>query len=186
MSDFISSDLSANEKNAWSTPQWLFDALHKEFAFCVDVAASADNKKCDAFIDKSQNALTMDNWGKSSHWLPALKNKAAWCNPPYARGQIKLFIKKAHQQCVDHKLTVVLLVPQTMDAGWWPDNATEIRVITHGRVSFEHPVSKKPINGNTKGSVVIIFKHADLDYPTITRYIKRDKLRALGIAAGSE
>ncbi len=180
MADYISSGLTEDEKNAWATPQWLFDALHNEFIFHLDVAASENNKKCYHFIDINQDALKMDNWVEAMSGYKTLAHRAVWCNPPYSRGMIKAFMEKAYQQCRVHKITVVLLVPATVDAGWWPANATEIRLITQGRISFQHPITKKPINGNTKGSAIVIFKHSDLDYPTVTRYIKRDKLRELG------
>jgi hypothetical protein len=47
-------------------------------------------------------------------------------------------------------------------------------------VSFINPVTKQPVNGNTKGSALIIFKHMDLGHGTVTRYVDRDRLRELG------
>lgn len=186
MSDYISSNLNFEEKNAWVTPQWLFDALNSEFHFHLDIASDSLNKKCHFYIDKEKNALSIDNWAEAIDSYQSLANMAVWCNPPYSRGMIKAFMEKAYQQCVDHKITVVLLVPATIDAGWWPTNATEIRLITHGRISFEHPLTKKPINGNTKGSAIVIFRHQDLNYPTVTRYVKRETLRNVGLSIENE
>lgn len=182
MSDYISSDLTEDEKNAWQTPDWLFEALNNEFYFELDAAASKENRKCYSFIDIKQDALSMDDWSDGTAVWNTLAFKNVWCNPPYSRGMIKAFMEKAYQQCRDHKMTVVLLVPSTVDAGWWPVNATEIRLITQGRVSFQHPITKKPINGNTKGSAIIIFRYADLGQPTVTRYVKREALKEMGLA----
>ena len=180
MADYISSALEANEKDAWATPQWLFAALDEEFLFIRDVAASVNNKKCHHFIDINQNALTMDDWLEGMRGYESLAHKAVWCNPPYSRGMVKAFMEKAYQQCRDNKITVVLLVPATVDAGWWPENATEIRLITKGRISFQHPVTKVEVNGNTKGSAIVIFEFARLGHPTTTKYIEREKLKQSG------
>lgn len=178
MADVISSDLSANDKDSWSTPQWLFDVLTYEFFFCVDVAASRDNAKCHRFYTELDNALTMDNWGAHPK-LGKMAYEYVWINPPYSRGMVKAFLEKAHEQCVKHKINSVLLIPATPDASWWPTNASEVRFITGGRISFQHPISKKPVNGNTKGSALVIYRHQDLGMPMVTRYVSRDSLKAM-------
>jgi len=180
MGDYISSELTNDDKNSWSTPDWLFAAVNNEFDFKLDIAANNKNTKCNSYINVEQNALIMDNWADATPLLDTLAFKSVWINPPYSRGMIQLFMDKAYQQCRQNKITVVLVVPSTTDAGWWPEKATEIRFITQGRVSFQHPITKKAINGNTKGSALIVFKHSDLDNPTITRYIKREKLKEVG------
>jgi phage N-6-adenine-methyltransferase len=181
MADYISSELSSNEKDSWSTPDWLFNALHHEFFFRLDVCATKENAKTSIYITEEQNALTMANWKNSEMYkFVTLANKFVWINPPYSRGMIKAFIDKAYEQLISHKICSVILVPATPDAGWWPKNATEIRFITGGRVSFINPVTKQPVNGNTKGSALIIFKHMDLGHGTVTRYVDRDRLRELG------
>ncbi len=180
MTDYINSDLSANDKNSWATPDWLYLALNQEFNFHLDACASESNAKNVNFITKEMNALTMENWKDVWSGYKTLANRFAWINPPYSRGMIDAFIKKAYEQCVNHKINSVLLVPATADAGWWPKNATEIRFITGGRISFQHPITGKAINGNTKGSALIIFKHIDLSSGCVTRYVERDRLREVG------
>ncbi|WP_105901410.1 phage N-6-adenine-methyltransferase [Vibrio gangliei] len=179
MADVISSDLSANDKDSWSTPQWLFDALDREFGFDVDVAAIEDNAKCSAWFDHSLNALDIDDWRYHPEHLTLTPFQCAWINPPYSRGMVKAFLEKAHEQCVKHKINSVLLIPATPDASWWPTNASEVRFITGGRISFQHPISKKPVNGNTKGSALVIYRHQDLGMPMVTRYVSRDSLKAM-------
>ena len=94
-------------------------------------------------------------------WSVGLKLKGmrpVWINPPYGRGYIKSFMEKVVEQ--KHKgVTTVLLVPATLDARWLPINdISEIRIITGGRLNFIHPLSGKKINGNTKGSMLVIFR----------------------------
>jgi phage N-6-adenine-methyltransferase len=180
MGDYISSELTHDDKNSWSTPDWLFAAINNEFDFKLDAAANNINTKCNSYINIEKNALIMDNWADATPLFDTLAFKSVWINPPYSRGMIQLFMDKAYQQCRQNKITVVLIVPSTADAGWWPEKATEIRFITQGRISFQHPITKKIINGNTKGSALIVFKYSDLDSPTVTRYITRKKLKEVG------
>lgn len=174
MTDYISSDLSADDKDSWATPDWLYQAMNSEFNFCLDACANSDNAKHRRFITKEQDALSLEHWS-------APRNRFVWINPPYSRGMIKAFIDKAFEQCVTYQINSCLLVPATPDANWWPTNyATEIRFITGGRVSFVNPITGKSVNGNTKGSALIIFKHLDIGHGTVTRYVNRDRLREIG------
>lgn len=174
MSDVISSDLDANEKDCWATPQWLFDALDKEFNFGLDAAANKDNAKLPLFITEQGNSLKQE-------WIDytMLGRNSVWLNPPYSRGMIAKFMKKALEQSKKHKLIVVLLVPATADASWWPKQANEIRFITNGRISFINPQTGKPVNGNTKGSAIIVFN--PFQSGCVTRYVDRSNLQALSI-----
>lgn len=45
----------------WVTPQDFFDNLNEEFHFTVDVAASAENTKCERFYSEVDNGLSK-NW----------------------------------------------------------------------------------------------------------------------------
>lgn len=177
MSDFIASDLSPSEKDAWATPNWLFNAINVEFSFSFDACANELNTKCPLFIPEEMNALSIENW--ASVFGLSKPNSFAWVNPPYSRGMIKSFIDKAYEQCVKNKIGSVLLVPATPDANWWPENATEIRFIVGGRISFVNPITHRSVNGNTKGSALVIFNPNHLHMPMVTRYVKRDSLRAL-------
>ncbi|WP_153448753.1 phage N-6-adenine-methyltransferase [Vibrio algicola] len=178
MADVISSDLSANDKDSWSTPQWLFDVLNEEFFFDVDIAASDDNAKCGTYYTALDDALNMVDWGVHPN-LGKMAYQYVWINPPYSRGMVKAFLNKAYEQCVTHKINSVLLIPATPDASWWPTNASEVRFITGGRISFQHPITKKAVNGNTKGSALVIYRHQDLGMPMVTRYVSRDSLKAM-------
>lgn len=69
----------------WATPQPVFDALHAEFGFTVDVAATADNAKCARFYARWNDGLEQDWTGER-----------VFCNPPYGR-EIGPWIKKLAQ-----------------------------------------------------------------------------------------
>jgi phage N-6-adenine-methyltransferase len=180
VTDLISSDLSEDMKNSWGTDPLVFNALDKEFNFGIDIAASKDNALLPVFFTKEQDALNID-WSTS---FRTLGTKSVWCNPPYGKGYIKQFFNKAIEQ-KDKGVTSVFLVPATLDAQWLPvNNISEIRIITGGRLSFYHPITDKKINGNTKGSMFVIFRPSSM--PLSIRLINRDELLALGSVQLSE
>lgn len=139
----------------WSTPQNLFDALHTEFRFTVDAAATPYNTKCPQWIGPGgvfPNALD-----PGLHWGTA---GSVWLNPPYSR--VRQFIDKA---AAEAKLgtTTVCLVPSRTDTRWWhehvwnaerhqPKRGVEVRFIK-GRLKFGDGTNSAPFP-----SVVIIFR----------------------------
>jgi len=153
------------DKNAWRTPPKVFAALNKEFDFDLDAAADEDNALVPLFLTKEEDALKKD-WSKMytakrdimyAKFCPK-KVRKVWINPPYGRGVIKNFMDK----CVEQKakgVTSVLLVPCTPDALWLPVNeVSQIRFITGGRLSFLQSNTGKKVNGNPKGSMIVIFR----------------------------
>jgi len=173
MSDLISSDLDDDIKNSWGTDPVIFNAMNKEFNFSLDAAANDDNHKCDWYLTKEDDSLSMD-WAIAIQDHASVRETAVWINPPYGKG----FIKKFMQKCIEQKakgVTSVLLVPATLDAQWLPiSDISEIRIVTGGRLSFYHPISGKKINGNTKGSMFVIFRPSKI--PCFIRLVDRNEL----------
>ena len=174
MSDLISSDLSDDMKNSWGTDIRVFAPMNNEFSFDLDAAASDKNHLHHNYLTIKDNALSVD-WSKLTvHHESDQLVKSAWINPPYGRGIIKTFMNK----CIEQKekgVTSVMLVPATLDAKWLPiSEISEIRVITGGRLTFIHPITGKPITGNTKGSMFVIFRPSKM--PCTVRLIDRDEL----------
>lgn len=93
----------------WATPQDLFDKLNSQFHFTLDVCASDTNHKCEQYFTIEDNALSKD-WGIN----------VCWCNPPYSKGKLKHFIKKAHEESLKGA-TVVCLIPSRTDTRYWQD-----------------------------------------------------------------
>lgn len=170
MSDLISSDLNDDMKNSWGTDPMIFNAMNKEFNFSLDAAASDSNHLVENYLTKYDDSLSVD-WSACGY-------KSAWINPPYGKGLIKRFMAK----CIEQKykgVTSVLLVPATLDAQWLPINSiSEIRIITGGRLSFYHPITNKKVNGNTKGSMFVIFRPSNM--PCSIRMVDRNELIELG------
>ena len=53
-------------RDTYRTPPELFAAMHDEFCFSIDVAASRDNALCGAFFTEEDNSLSRE-W-RSSAW----------------------------------------------------------------------------------------------------------------------
>lgn len=108
----------------WVTPWEFFCPLQKEFGLNIDVAASADNSKCERFYDEKADGLKQDWTGER-----------VWCNPPYGRKFIYQWIKKC---ATSNAAVVVALLPARTDTRWFHDfvlGKAEIRWIK-GRIKF--------------------------------------------------
>lgn len=116
----------SSETNEWSTPQDLFDELNEEFGFTIDVAATAENAKCERYYTAADDGLKQ-SWGGES----------VFCNPPYGR-QIGRWVEKAAREAEKPGTTVVLLIPSRTDTSYFHDflyRRAEIRFI-RGRIRF--------------------------------------------------
>ncbi len=150
-------DIYANENsNEWATPQWLFDVVNRIHGpFDLDVAATAENAKCERFYN--QNGLDLP-------WAPSI----CWCNPPYCGG-VENWIEKA----ANADTRVACLLPAYTDRAWWHNI-----VMPRGkRIYF---VRSKVSFGNKGGcapfsSVVVVFdsKIKDQKYCSLTRPARR-------------
>ena len=126
----------------WSTPDYLYQSLDREFHFELDACASPENAKCSKFYGVQEDSLMLP-WAKST-----------WCNPPYGK-PISKFIHKAVQEskkgCV-----VVMLLPVRTDTKWFHayclDPRVEIRFMK-GRLIFGDGKGRAPFP-----SMVVIFR----------------------------
>lgn len=87
-----------------ATPPELFDPLNVRFGFTVDVAASAQNAKCERFYTLEQDGLQQD-WSE----------ERVWCNPPYS--SIEPWVAKA--ACGAAAIAVLLLPANRTEQRWW-------------------------------------------------------------------
>ncbi len=165
------------DRNAWRTPPEIFAALDAEFDFQIDVAATEENALVDSFITPEINAITSD-------WLIDGVNNVgtyAWCNPPY--DNIGPWVKKAYVESITGIGTVMLVMADT-SVGWYAEaikTCQEVRFITGGRLSFLDPETGKPVAGNNKGSMFLIwdpFARCKLQ----VSHVSRDELIAAGRA----
>lgn len=116
-------------RSDWQTPAWLFNALHREFAFDVDAAADRYNRKLPRFWGPGgevDDALAI-GWGSGTIFV----------NPPFG-SRLADWVKKGLESAVGGA-TVVMIVPARVESEWWAScvsRATEMRFI-RGRVHYE-------------------------------------------------
>jgi phage N-6-adenine-methyltransferase len=153
----VSPVMFSSASDEWETPQDLFDRLHGEFRFAVDLAASGVNAKVRyAYFTKELDAL-------GSEWTRVqIERPVGFCNPPYSRGLQGKFISKAAQERRRGFTTVMLLPARTdtkafhthiYDASTWQARpGVEIRLLP-GRLKFGGAV-----NGAPFPSMIVIFR----------------------------
>lgn len=113
----------SSERDDWETPRDLFDELHAEFKFTLDVCALASSAKCKRYFAPEKDGL-------AQKW-----DGICWMNPPYG-DVIGDWMAKAVEAAGDGA-TVVCLVPARVDTAWWWDCCLfgEIRFL-RGRLKF--------------------------------------------------
>lgn len=147
------SNTPAEIKDLWRTPPEIFHALNAEFNFVLDAAASAENALCKRYITEEQNTFHVA-------WASLIQEMLgyAWMNPPYSRPMP--FVQVAAQENADNGIGCVMLLPADTSVSWFREaikTAHEVRFITGGRLSFLNAGTGKPVNGNNKGSMLIIW-----------------------------
>lgn len=142
------------------TPDEVFDPLHKEFAFTLDVAASASNRRCQRYFTREQNGLSLP-------WL----GERVWCNPPYS--DLPAWVAKAGYETTmgGCPLVAMLLPNNRCEQRWWQETVECVRdrglgVSTRflaGRRRFARPTEwATPRKGDRPpfGLVIVIFEGA--------------------------
>lgn len=171
--DYGGSKTPVEQRNLWQTPIPLFVALDAEFCLTLDAAASADNALCNHYITEEQNTL-------ETPWADYLSIPGyVWLNPPYS--DITPFVQKAADES-KNQIGTVMLVPADTSVGWFREaieTASEVRFIIGGRLSFINPVSGKPVSGNNKGSMLIIWHPYPRTHCQFTT-VERDALMNFG------
>jgi len=125
----------SSKTSEWETPQHLFDQLHAEFGFDLDVCATPANAKCPVYLTKEQDGLKQP-WRELA--------RVAWMNPPYGR-KIGHWVRKAYEESAAG-CTVACLLPARTDTRWFhsyiwdamthkPRTGVEVRLLP-GRLKF--------------------------------------------------
>lgn len=171
--DYGGSKTPADQRDLWRTPPALFACLNAEFCFQLDAAAAPHNALCRKFITAEQNTL-------ETPWAYYLSIPGyVWLNPPYS--DITPFVKKAAAESAN-QIGTVMLVPADTSVGWFKEailTASEVRFITAGRLAFINPVTGKPVSGNNKGSMLIIWHPYPRTHCQFTT-VERDALLNFG------
>uniref|UniRef100_A0A3B0MLL6 DNA N-6-adenine-methyltransferase (Dam) n=1 Tax=Arsenophonus endosymbiont of Trialeurodes vaporariorum TaxID=235567 RepID=A0A3B0MLL6_9GAMM len=173
--DFSGSNTPKEIRDRWQTPYLIFKALDNEFNFRLDAAADKTNALCCRFISEEDNALEID-WSSTG---------SIYCNPPYSN--ILPWIHKAAKECKERVKSIVMLVPADTSVGWFKvamETVDEVRLITGGRISFINADTGKQVNGNTKGSMLLIWRPFIKPRGVITT-VDKDELIEIGNRTGT-
>ncbi|WP_052955955.1 phage N-6-adenine-methyltransferase [Photobacterium angustum] len=161
----IKSNTPNDIKDKWRTPAPVFGFMHREFNFGLDVCADDDNALLDNYLTEEDNALDPKH-----NWHELAGGRPVWCNPPYSRKNLKAFINEAKYQASVNGATIVMLIPNSVDATYFPhDAASEVRLVINGRINFNRADGAES-SQNLQGSCFCILspeRGAKPDYTTI-------------------
>lgn len=164
--------MSGFDKDTWATPQYLFNWLNSIYDFDVDLCASKENAKCEAYFTQDDNSL-IQGWRNHQGFI----RNIGFCNPPYS--YIKPWIDKAISES-NNGFTTVMLIPTPNGESHYHEifvHATSITFIS-GRIAFYNPHLKKYVSGNTRGSCVVEFSRKfNPDTPIQISYIQREAIK---------
>src|SRR5262245_20140582 len=124
-----------SRSNEWETEPALFELLSREFLIETDVCANETNHLCQRWIGRG--GAHPDALDPSIRWTEP--GGVCFMNPPFNREQGK-FVREAARRSLEHRHTVVVLVPTYTDTHWWNAamlSAIEIRDLA-GRLKFNY------------------------------------------------
>ena len=148
------------DKDSLQTPPWLFklaeSLLPDGEKFDIDLAASHDHHLVGTYITKEENSLEV-YWKLGS-------NDYGFCNPPYSRGMIDLFVKKAIEEVL-FDFTTIMVIPELNGERRTKDILENASRIIHfdKRINFIHPITGKPTTGNNRGTILVEFSPQKYD-----------------------
>lgn len=133
------------DRDTWATPRELASHLVGEFGCTLDVAASAQNAKCERFYSACDDGLSQE-WPRKS---------IIWCNPPYS--DVTPWVTKAIAYARDGGFRAVLLLPSQVGLGWFTSMTMWAEWWTFNkRIRFVAPPGAKDPGANF-GNVLAVF-----------------------------
>lgn len=114
----------------WGTPKTLFDALHAEYGFTLDVCAQTFNAKLPEYIHPDENGLDPEWW----------QEQRVWCNPPFC--EPAKWLHTAMVAIRDYQCPLaVFLLPANTDTQWFHNYCVPYGKVWFfkGRVAFDPP-----------------------------------------------
>lgn len=170
------------ETDYWTTPNEVVggiknfllmagEILHDHYA--VDVCANEFNTKVPYnFITEEMNAFKTE-WGYDC---------LAWCNPPYSRGNVDLFINRALNQWCYNGVQTIMLLNCDNSTQWFSQvvkRAKAVVFITEGRIRFiDTNTGKEGANPSKPNMFVLFGDRAETGLNTY--YLTKEELYAWG------
>jgi phage N-6-adenine-methyltransferase len=119
----------------WQTPPEIWNSLHEEFAFIVDLAADEQNHLTREWCSGPCKAPDECHCGTCA-WIV---NAAIWCNPPYSELPKMRWTRQFYRLSMPPYMnTVVALLPVSTSTAWWKEmteQAHELRFLDR-RIAF--------------------------------------------------
>jgi phage N-6-adenine-methyltransferase len=103
----LAKSTGCDQKDLWATPPHIFNTLNDEFHFTLDPCCTKETAKCAKFYTSEEDGLTK-SW----------RGESVFCNPPYSRGNIDLWVAKCFSEHVKGS-NVVALLPVSSSSAWW-------------------------------------------------------------------
>jgi len=163
------------DKDSLQTPPYLFkfaeSLLPNDRKFNIDLAASHDHHLCPTYITKKDNALNY-NW--------SLNGAYGFCNPPYSRGMIDLFVLKAIKES-RQGFTTIMVIPELNGEARTMNILGEADKIIHfnRRVMFINPMTGEALKNNNRGTIVVEFSGIRTSGDAIHECYNLKKIRRL-------
>lgn len=138
--------LFTSNTDEWETPQDFFNTLDAEFHFTLDVCATAENAKCEAYYTRETDGLLQPWTGN------------VWCNPPYGK-TIGQWCRKASEEIKKRADLIVMLIHARTDTRWFHEYiynkpGVEVRFVK-GRLKFGGASYNAPFP-----SMIVVFRKA--------------------------
>jgi phage N-6-adenine-methyltransferase len=113
------SNTPEEERDLYQTPDDIFEEISKVYGpFLVDAAANESNHKCEIWFGPGSPFLTNALTGT---WCPVPGEVKVFCNPPWSRGNIYAFMRKATIEHAERRALTTFLLPATTDVKWFHD-----------------------------------------------------------------
>jgi hypothetical protein len=151
--------------NCFATPDWLRDEIAKEFGFPgLDVCSSHGMHFGDKWFSPKDNkagrgAAAFDGLAQDwSRFCP--QAKIIFCNPPFKRAVLSLWMKKCWE-AAQTGYTVVCVLPQWARDGWYQDYVAKFGEVRHAvLVEMKGFGPKKGIRsgGQKWETLVVVFR----------------------------
>lgn len=140
-----------SDRDAFNTPQAFYEQLDRVFSFEIDVACDSGNMKAPKGFAKDLGSCGLDN-----EWTGR-----AFCNPPFS--EKNKWINKAVQEVESGKCPVcVMVLPlNCISADGFFNGVIKngyFYEVLNRRIQFLDNETKKPVDGNDTGTVVVYFK----------------------------
>jgi phage N-6-adenine-methyltransferase len=136
--------IKSSGNNDYETPSYIFEEWDRLFSFNLDVCASDLNAKCLAYYTIQDNALNKEWIGK------------CWMNPPYGRGMLLPFVKKAVEEAYKGNL-IIGLIPVATSTKWWQRYVTKADHIHYYDHRIHFLLDKVPQKNTAFDSCIAIF-----------------------------